>query len=135
NSAQKSGWSVIELKNKSHLEVAHLMQESLFFINTNCFESFNTTVPEAMAAGCITFCYEAFGGQDFLINEENAFVFPNNYVYPLLSKVLNIVNDLESYMEKIGRIQDHGLHTARQFEKSRTITELKRFYQKFGIIS
>ena len=35
------------------------MQTSLFLVNVNSLEAFNTTVPEAMAAGCIPVCYEA----------------------------------------------------------------------------
>jgi hypothetical protein len=135
HSARDSNWSVVELKDRSHSEVARLMQESLFFVNTNCFEAFNATVPEAMAAGCINFCYEAFGGQDFLIDEENAFVFPNNYIYPLLNKLLIVIKDLEGHLEKLKQIQNQGLDTAQKFTKSRTKGELKIFYEKLGIIT
>lgn len=130
-----SHWSVAELKDKSHREVAKLMQESIFFINTNCFESFNTTVPEAMAAGCINFCYEAFGGQDFLINEKNAFVFPNNYIYPLLSKLIFFVNNLEEQLDQLTGVQQNGIATARRFIRSKTKMELKIFYQKIGVLN
>ena len=41
-----------------------------------------------MAAGCVPICYDAFGGQDFLVDGENAFVFPNHHVYPLAEKPL-----------------------------------------------
>ena len=64
-----------------------------FLVNLNSHEAFNTTVPEAMAAGCIPICYDAFGGHDFLVDGENAFVFPNHHVYPLVEKTLAVTGD------------------------------------------
>ena len=60
-----NSWSLVELKNKTHQEAAHLMKTSAFFVNVNSLEGFNVTVPEAMAGGCIPICYEAFGGRDY----------------------------------------------------------------------
>lgn len=59
------------------------MKKAAFFIATNTFESFNASVVEAMAAGCINVCYEGFGPRDYLENNSNAFVFNNNEAYEL----------------------------------------------------
>ena len=83
------GWRLLELDGSlSHAQVAELMGRAAFLVNLNTHEAFNTTVPEAMAAGCVPVCYDAFGGQDFLVDGRNAFVFPNHHVYPLAEKLL-----------------------------------------------
>ena len=127
-------WKVIEIRNLSHKEVAKLMAQSCFLVNTNCFESFNATVPEAMATGCIPFCYEAFGGKDFLIDEMNAFVFRNNYIYPMLNGLISIVKDFENEIERLLIIQDNGIATAMRYTKKRTKVELIAFYNKMGLL-
>ena len=81
--ARALGWTVVELENKPHRHVARIFRQAAIHINVNCQESFNATVPEAMAAGCIPVCYEAFGGQDYLRDGENAYVFPTHHAYPL----------------------------------------------------
>jgi hypothetical protein len=43
----------VELENKTHREVARVLRQAALHVNVNCQESFNATVPEAMAAGCI----------------------------------------------------------------------------------
>jgi poly(glycerol-phosphate) alpha-glucosyltransferase len=92
--ARDSGWRLVELDGSlSHALVAELMAEASFLVNLNSHEAFNTTVPEAMAAGCIPICYDAFGGRDFLVDGENAFVFPNHHVYPLVEKTLALTAD------------------------------------------
>ena len=92
--AGDAGWRLVELDGSlSHALVAELMSEASFLVNLNSHEAFNTTVPEAMAAGCIPICYDAFGGQDFLNDGENAFVFPNHHVYPLVEKLLALTAD------------------------------------------
>jgi hypothetical protein len=85
----RDGWRLLELDGSlSHAQVAELMGRAAFLVNLNTHEAFNTTVPEAMAAGCVPVCYDAFGGQDFLVDGRNAFVFPNHHVYPLAEKLL-----------------------------------------------
>lgn len=84
-------WRVEELGGRSHREVAELMAESAFLVNLNSHEAFNSTVPEAMAAGCVVLCYEAVGGRDFLADRENAFVFPNHHAYALVERLQELV--------------------------------------------
>jgi Glycosyl transferases group 1 len=90
--AARPAWSLLPLSGCSHREVAELMKTSMFLVNVNSHEAFNTTVPEAMAAGCIPICYEAGGGRDFLLDGDNAIVFANQEVYALVEKVSELVD-------------------------------------------
>lgn len=119
-----SDWSFKELSGLGHREVAEEMQKAAFLISVNCLEAFNTTVPEAMATGCIPICYQGFGGRDFLKDQENAFVFPNNDVYNLLGKTLQLTTEpLDRYdaMRKVApKIRE-------SFSQEKTSRELLAF--------
>jgi hypothetical protein len=127
--ASKPDWQLIEIKGLSHREAAAFMQQSAFLVNVNTREAFNTTVPEAMAAGCIPVCYEAYGGQDFLRDGENAFVFPNNYIYPLLDRVYELIETYDSSQDGLAQIRTNAYATARQYTIERTEAALLAFYE------
>jgi glycosyltransferase involved in cell wall biosynthesis len=122
---------IIELENRSHEEVAKLMKESAFFVSVNTHEAFNSTVPEAMAAGCIVVCYEAYGPKDFLINNQNAFVFPNNYVYPLISKLYELIDNHLNIQNKLAEIRSNAYKTACKYTMRNTEHALIDFFQNF----
>jgi hypothetical protein len=123
------GWRLIELQDKSHRQVARVMQESAFHVNVNCQESFNATVPEAMAAGCIPICYEAFGGRDFLEDSKNAFVFPNHHIFPLLERTLELVRSYDRLQGRLTAIRRAGLATARRFSERQTLKALLSYFR------
>lgn len=104
----KSKWKLIVLKGKTHKEVAELMQEAIFFIATNTFESFNASCVEAMSAGCISICYEGFGPRDYMVNEKNAFVFPNNEAYRLSNHVFDLIENFEQKTTQLKSIREEG---------------------------
>lgn len=108
-------WRLKLLQNLSHKEVSETLQNSSFYISLNLFEALNTTVVEAMASGCIVFCYEGFGPRDFLKNEENAFVFANNEPYKLVEKLYEVLDNYESMKPKLQEMQSSALATARRF--------------------
>ncbi len=95
------GWALRELKGLTHREAAEAMGDAAFLVNLNSHEAFNTTVPEAMASGCLALCYEAYGGKDFLQDGRNAFVFPNHYVFPLLEKLLSLIQQFDAGDEQV----------------------------------
>lgn len=130
---KNSEWKVIDMQGLRHEEVALLMQESAFFVNTNCFESLNASVAEAMAAGCVTFCYEAYGGQDYLSNGVNAFVYQNNYVYPLLRDLLKQMFD--SDQSELDDMRITASETAATFNGSQTMDELEKFWIQMQVLS
>ncbi len=114
---QKQKWEIVVLKNLSHQKVAKLMQQATFFINLNTHEAFNSSVPEAMAAGCINFTYDAFGPSDFLINNKNAFVFNNNHIFPLYESLQFYINkyDDAEVIEELTKIRNAGFQTAKSY--------------------
>lgn len=117
---KNTAWTVEPLRDLPHREVARRMQSAAFFVNTNTLEGFNGTVPEAMAAGCLTLCYEAYGGQDYLAHERNAFVFPNHYVYPLVDKLLALVAHYDQIQDTLQRMREQAHATARLYTEART---------------
>ena len=130
--AGRPGWSLVRLEGKTHREVAELMRTSMFLVNVNSHEAFNTTVPEAMAAGCIPVCYEAVGGRDFLRDGENAIVFPNHDVYQLIERVCELIDRIDDridmHAELLDRLRAGGRSTAVSFRPEITAQALGRFF-------
>jgi glycosyltransferase involved in cell wall biosynthesis len=118
--ARALDWCVVELENRTHREVAHVLSQSGLHVNVNCHESFNATVPEAMASGCIPICYEAFGGRDYLKNGTNAFVFPTHHVYPLVEWTLQLMASYDSRKRELSKVRRHALATAQRYSEART---------------
>jgi glycosyltransferase involved in cell wall biosynthesis len=123
------GWELAEMSGHSHRETAALLQESTFFVSLNTREAFNTSVPEAMAAGCIPICYEAFGGQDILRDGENTFVFPNNYIYPLIDKLLDLIDHHDSIQDDLIRMRENAFETASRYTRDNTQASLLAFFK------
>jgi glycosyltransferase involved in cell wall biosynthesis len=122
-------WQVLELKGISHREVARVLRSSLFHVNINCQESFNATVPEAMAAGCIPICYEGFGGQDFLRNGKNAFVFPNHYIFPLVDRLFLLMEQFDRKESELDTIRNAARETASRYTEEKMAVKLTAFFR------
>jgi hypothetical protein len=123
------GWRVVELENKSHREVARFMRQAAFHVSVNCHESFNATVPEAMAAGCIPICYEAFGGRDYLRDGANAYVFPTHHAYPLVERTLDLMASYDEMQPELRRVRRGGLETANRYTEARTEKALLGYFR------
>ena len=117
-------WELLELSNYSHQQVAEVLQDSAFFVGVNCLEGFNTTIAEAMAAGCIPICYDAVGGREYLRHQDNSFVFPNNHLYPMLECIYDCVSRFEANEPELNALRLSGIETAREYVEIRTETEL-----------
>jgi poly(glycerol-phosphate) alpha-glucosyltransferase len=104
------------------------MKTSVFLVNVNSLEGFNTTVPEAMAAGCIPICYDAVGGRDFLRDGENAIVFANHDVYALIERVRELVDGFDEHDPWLAGLRDGGRRTAAAFQSRATAQALARFF-------
>jgi hypothetical protein len=126
----RPGWSVVELQGKSHRETAEIFCESKFFLNVNCYEAFNTSVSEAMASGCICFCYEAFGGKDFLKNRQNAYVFQNNDVYPMLTEFFKVLDHLPTLEADLSQMQARAHQDMLTYQQERTDKCLQWVFQE-----
>lgn len=125
----KRGWRLVEMKDKTHQQVAELMQKATFFIATNTFESFNVSVPEAMAAGCINICYEGFGPRDYLKNNVNAFVFANNEAYALCRHVFNLIDTFEHPPGILNSMRTEGRQTVNGFSRENTRQALLQYVE------
>jgi Glycosyl transferases group 1 len=126
--ASRPCWSLHRLAGLSHREVAELMRRSTFLVNVNSLEAFNTTVPEAMAAGCIPVCYEAVGGRDFLRDGENAVVFPTHDVYALVERVCELMDGGAALEPLLDKLRAGGAQTAAAFRPEATAEALDRFF-------
>lgn len=126
--ARRPDWSFVPLEGFSHREIGLLMRSSMFLVNVFSHEAFNTTVPEAMAAGCVPICYEAGGGGDFLRPEENAIVFPNQHVYRLVERVCELMDHCDELDEQLQRLREGGRQTAASFHPARTNEALLAFF-------
>ena len=116
---QAGGWRVEELVDLVHVEVAERMASSAFLVNLNSHEAFNSTVPEAMAAGCAVLCYEAVGGRDFLVDGSNAFVFANHHVYELVERLQRLMARGVAAPE-LDRLREAARRTAGRFDQAAT---------------
>jgi hypothetical protein len=128
NRVRSLGWRIVELRDKTHRQVARVLRHAALHVNVNCQESFNATVPEAMAAGCIPICYEAFGGRDYLRNGENAYVFPTHHAYPLIERTLELITEWENRQRELRIMRRHALATARRYTEMATQKALLGYF-------
>jgi glycosyltransferase involved in cell wall biosynthesis len=126
----RSKWHTLELKGKTHRQVAEIMKDSSFFVCVNTHEGFNVTVPEAMAAGCIPICYDALGGTDYLQDKINAYVFNNNHIYPLIEKLFYLLDNYDDLREELSNIRKGAYETALGYTENQTEEALIKFYAK-----
>ena len=82
-----------------------------------------------MAAGCIPVCYEAYGGRDFLRDGDNAYVFPNNYIYPLINKLFELMENYDTIQDELSIIRSNAQETASYYTEERMEKELISFYK------
>jgi Glycosyl transferases group 1 len=125
------GWELLELENLSHRDVAGIMRTAAFLVSVNSHEAFNATVPEAMAAGCLVLCYDAYGGRDFLVDGENAFVFPNQHVYPLVDRLFELLDRYETMAEPLARLRTNAYATAQRYREEATEAALLVAFRPF----
>lgn len=131
--ARRPGWAFERMTGLSHRDTAKRMQSSLFLVNVHSHESFNTTVPEAMAAGCVPLCYEAGAGRDFLRDGDNALVFPNQQVFALVEKLCELMDryDAGELTSQLAVWRDGGRRTLDHYQPELTAAALIRFFATF----
>ncbi len=128
NLFSNNNWQIKVLQGLSHTEVAAQMKSAAFFISLNLFEALNTSVVEAMAAGCVVFCYEGFGPRDYLENGKNAMVFPNNEAYKLAETVCNWIDNYVESSMAVNELRVYAAATAKQFTEQNTEDSLMKFF-------
>ncbi len=128
--ARALGWSVLELADRPQRQVARAFLQSAIHVNVNCHEAFNATVPEAMAAGSIAVCYEAFGGRDHLRNRKNAYVFPTHHAYPLAEHTLELMASWDARKAETDKIRQCAATTAARYTEDSTERALLRYFRR-----
>jgi len=124
------GWRLVEIVDRPHRQVARLFRESAFHVNVNSQESLNATVAEAMAAGCIPICYDAYGGLDYLVPGGNAYVLPNRHIFPLIDRVLELVSRYGSLTRELDAVRGRGVETAQSYREAITEKALLECYRR-----
>lgn len=122
-----AGWELLEIAGRHHREAAAALREAAFLVSVNTHETFNATVPEAMAAGCIPVCYEAVGGADYLVDRENAYVLPNHHLYSLLDTLFDLMARYGDLQDELARIRQNGYATADRYREEATEEALLAF--------
>ncbi len=132
NLIYRDNWIIKELIGYKHEEVVDIMKESAFFVSLNSFEALNTSVMEAMASGCIVFCYQGFGPADYLKNNINARVFPNNEAYKLVEALCEEIDSYDTNEKILGQIRTQGYATASRYTRLLAGKDLVRFFSNFS---
>jgi glycosyltransferase involved in cell wall biosynthesis len=78
-------------------------------------EHFGITPLEAMASGCITFCYNAGGPKSFIHNGENGFLF----------------SSVEELMKQMSQVLEHGAEMHLISEQARNYVDVTFSYERF----
>jgi hypothetical protein len=127
-----SEWNLIEMQNLNHEEVSREMSQAAFFISLNTTEAFNTSVPEAMASGCINLCFDGFGPLDFLEDKKNAFVFRNNHIYELFDQLNYLVKNYDNLKRQLDEMRNSAWVTANEFTIEKTKNDLLEFLNQLN---
>lgn len=121
-------WRLQEVGGVSHREVARLMRESELMVSFNSLEAFNTTVPEAMASGCLPFCYAGLGARDFLTNGSDGFAFDTHDVFALVDSLDDLLRHFEERSREVARMRAAARATAARFTEDATSRALDAFF-------
>ena len=62
-------WTIIDLNQLSHSEIAQTMNNSSIFLSSNLDEGFSLPSIEAMASGCLVIGYTGKGGNEYFKEE------------------------------------------------------------------
>jgi len=125
------GWQLERFAGLDHRKLAARMANSAFLVNLNVLEAFNTTVPEAMAAGCIALCYGAVGGQDFLEHGRNALVFENNHVVALAERLFASLAAFDAGDAEIAALRRRARASVERYTEARTGDALDAFFRRW----
>jgi glycosyltransferase involved in cell wall biosynthesis len=108
----------------SDAEVNELLNTATAFVQTSRHEGFCLPVLEAMATGVPVVCTDADGNRDFCRDGVNCLM-----PAPDPHAVRDAVQAVLERPDLRGRLAEAGLRTAREYDWSRRIDDLERFYE------
>jgi GT2 family glycosyltransferase/glycosyltransferase involved in cell wall biosynthesis len=108
----------------SDAEVNELYNTATAFVQTSTHEGFCLPPLEAMASGTPVVCTDAHGNRDFCRDGENCLV-PEAEVAAVRDALARVLTDPELR----ARLGEEGRRTAAEYDWSRRIDEVERFYE------
>lgn len=96
-------WTIIDLNQLSHSEVAQTMNESSIFLSSNLDEGFSLPSIEAMASGCLVIGYPGKGGNDYF-KEEFSLPVPEKDIHQFALKLEEGIQKIEKQPNYLSEI-------------------------------
>jgi GT2 family glycosyltransferase len=108
----------------SDAEVNELLNTSAVFLQTSRHEGFCLPVLEAMSTGLPVVCTDAHGNRDFCRDGDNCLM-PEAEPREVAAAIQRVLDD-----ERLrARLVEGGLQTAREYDWSRKLDDLERFFE------
>ena len=108
----------------SDAEVNELLNTAAVFLQTSSHEGFCLPVLEAMSTGLPVVCTDAHGNRDFCRDGENCLM-PEAEPRAVAAAIQRVLDD-----EVLrARLVEAGLQTAREYDWSRKLDDLERFFE------
>lgn len=123
-------WKFIELNGYTHNEVVQIFKRASIFVNCNLYEAFNTTIPEAFASRVLSFCYDLYPTQDFIINNFNCYSVTPNSPYQLADRILQAIRNFKNELEENKQVVNNAYATALNYRYSFMIEDLKKVFNE-----
>jgi GT2 family glycosyltransferase len=111
----------------SDAKVNELLNTATAFVQTSRHEGFCLPVLEAMATGAPVVCTDANGNRDFCRDGDNCLM-PAAEPHAVRDALERVLGDEDLR----GRLAEGGLRTAREYDWSRRLDDLERFYQSIA---
>ena len=108
----------------SDSEVNELLNTAAVFVQTSRHEGFCLPVLEAMSTGLPVVCTDAHGNRDFCRDGENCLM-PEPDAGAVATAIQRLLDD----QELRARLTEGGLRTAREYDWTRKLDDLERFFE------
>lgn len=93
-------WDIVFVDNKSELEVANIMKDSLIFLSFNYKEGFGLPPVEAMSCGCYVIGYKGQAGKEYF-KQEFSYPINDGDIIQFVKAIEETVNIYENKPEEI----------------------------------
>ena len=130
-SADPADWELVEVSGLPHREVAGLMRGAAFLVSVNSLEGFNTTVPEAMAAGCAVVASRVGGVPDVVQHGVNGLLVEPREPVQLAAAIARLLGE-PAAAAALGRAARETI--ARRHSPDAAVRQLGNIYSDLGVM-